>query len=217
MHRYRCVALSVGNQCFFAERVTDLQFGQLDAFLAKRGFARYQRRAANQHVKIIAFGSLLEDDVTRTVIDLLHAHEDRLNIGRRNLVKCLGLQQHRHPVFTGLVGLALQIGYFVGTGLVPGQHHIQKITVDGNELHPVSCASRHSAGIDGCNRIASEFGAALNGSDNLPFIDEFENAANDIQRALLCVSLFKEQLARRHFTNLYLARKRRKIVPFEAV
>jgi len=44
-----------------------------------------------EDVKIVTFRALLQNDVTRLVVDLLHAHEDRLNIGGRNFVECFGL------------------------------------------------------------------------------------------------------------------------------
>ena len=74
------------------------QFGQADAFLVERRLAGDDATAAGDDVEKVAVVALFDDDVAGFVVHLLHAHEDGLDIGRRNLVERLGLQQGRHPV-----------------------------------------------------------------------------------------------------------------------
>ena len=65
-----------------------MQFAEPDAFLVERSFAGHDTSTASDDVEI-AFISLLDDDVAGLIVHLLQAHENSLNVRRRNLWNAL--------------------------------------------------------------------------------------------------------------------------------
>src|SRR6202021_4123755 len=116
-HGYGGVALGLGNQGLLAEAVARAQFRELDAFLVQRRLARHDAFAGDDHVEEVALGALFDDDIAGAVVDALHAHEDGLDVRRRDAVKRLGLQQRRHPIARDIHAVAAQLRPFVLTGL----------------------------------------------------------------------------------------------------
>ncbi len=73
---------------------------------------------------------MLDDHVTGAEGHTLQSQEDRLDVGWRNAVEGIRLQQRRHPVVGAAFTVRLQLGDLVGTGLVPRDHHIEQLAVD---------------------------------------------------------------------------------------
>src|ERR1700685_4846763 len=85
-HRERRVALRVRDQRLLAEGVADAELGQLEAAAIERGLARNQAFAADDRVEVVALGALLNDGLPGAAVHALHAHEDRLDVGRWDAV-----------------------------------------------------------------------------------------------------------------------------------
>ena len=66
-HRDGRVALGLGDQRFFAERVAHAELGELDAFLVERRLARDDALAVHDGVEVVAFVALLDDDFAGAV------------------------------------------------------------------------------------------------------------------------------------------------------
>ena len=113
-----------------AETVAGSELGELDAFLVERRLAGHDAFAGDHDVEVIALGALLDHDVALAVVDALHAHENRLDVGGRDAMEGLGLQQRRHPIAGDAEAVAVQLGDLVLAGLVPGQQHVEQVAVD---------------------------------------------------------------------------------------
>ena len=162
--------------------------------------------AADDGVEIVAFGALADDHVAGAVRHALHAQEDGLDVRGRNPLHGPALQQRGHPVIAlGALELGLQVGHFVGAGLVPGDHHIEQFAVDGEVFHVVHGARGDLARQLAGQRIARLGRAALDHADGALVLAQLDGAGNDPDGALLGVTLLEEQAAGIHFPNENLA------------
>ena len=129
-HGHGGVAPVVRNQRLFAEAVARAQFGQLDTLAAALGDPGHQGPALLDRVEIVADIALRNHDLAGAYRHRLHAHEHHLDVGRRNPVEGLGLQNAGHPVGVAARGVLVEFLHLVSAGLVPGQHDVERVAVD---------------------------------------------------------------------------------------
>jgi hypothetical protein len=86
---------------------------------------------------------------------------------------------------------ATQLGYLVGASLIPGQHDVEQIAVDGNEADVVTGACRNAARKHGRHRVTRKIAATLYLANDFALIHEFESARYDVYRAFFGLALFE--------------------------
>ena len=161
---------------------------------------------------------MLQYNIAGFVIYLLHAHENCLDIGRRNLVKCFCLQKHRHPVVAaGPFAFALQFGDLVGAGLIPCQHYIEQITIDGEVLNTIARACCYTTWENSGDGIARGVGAADDNILDLAVGNQFQGTGHDVHGTFFRVAFLEQHLLRRQLTDLYLPRKGSQIIPLQSI
>ncbi len=131
------------------------------------------------------------------VIDALHAHEDGLDIRRRDAVKRLGLQQRGHPIAGHIEAVAAQFRHLVLPGLVPGQQHVEQIAVDHDVFEidrgPRGKFSRQTRG----ERRARFGGPGAYRADDAIVGAQLDLSGDQIESALIGIAFLEQQRARR--------------------
>ncbi len=172
-----------------------LELGELDALAAERGLAGHRALALHDDVEVVALVTLLDDHLALPARHALQALEDRLDVGRRNALEGVGLQQRRHPVIgAGALQLRLQLLDLVAAGLVPGDHDIEQVAVDRQVAHLIHARSVYLRGRLGKRGFFASGAAAADGGDLAAAVHGLEHAADEPHGALVGVAL-REQRA----------------------
>ena len=191
-HCDRGVAFCLGDQGFFTEAITGPEFRQLDSLFVQRRFAGHHAFAGDHHVEKISLGALLDDDIFCPIVDALHAHEYGLDIRGRNAMKCLGLQQRGHPIAGHVQSVAAQFSHFVLAGLIPGQQHVEQITVDHDVFKIHSRACREFPRQPRGQRRPGFRTARTNRADYFVIGTQLDLPRNQVEGALVGIALFEQ-------------------------
>ncbi len=116
------------------------------------------------------------------------------------------MQKRRHPVVAfGVLELRLQLGNFVGAGLVPGDHDVEQFAIDRQVLHLVHGARGELARRLVGERVARLGSAAADHTGGVLVLAQLDRAGDDPDHALVLVALLEQQAARIDFPNEHLA------------
>ena len=130
----------------------------------------------------------------------------------------LGLQQRRHPVIRRGFFVLFELVDFVGPGLIPGQHHIEHVAVDGQVLDTLGEHARAvSARQTRRDWIACFWCAAANHHDGAPFMEELHDAAHEVVGALVRVAFLEQHASGGELPHDSLARERIQILGLQPI
>lgn len=128
------------------------------------GFADHLTPPFLDDVKVITLIALFDHDFACHVACRFHAQEHGLNIGRRDAIEGLGLQDAGHPIVGIFPFIDEEFVDFVGNGLVPGEHDVEQIAVDPHILHLGLCPGGISPRLLRGQRVTRLRGAARDGA-----------------------------------------------------
>ena len=134
---------------------------------------------------------------------------------RWNALVC---EQRRHPVVArGAFELRLQLRNLVGARLVPGDHDIEQLAVDREIADLVDRARGHPPRQLRVQRGARLGRAATDHGDGALGFLHLHHAGDEPHGALVGVAFLEEGAASRHGAHDDFLRKRREVIPLQAV
>jgi hypothetical protein len=136
-------------------------------------------------------------------------------------MKRLGLQQRRHPVVTAagafVFELRLELGYFVGSRLVPRDHDVEQLAIDREIADLFSRPGGHLSWDLRIKRRTGLARTAAHHGDRAPGFAHFEHAGDEPDGALVSVAFLEQGATRGQLADADFLGERGEVVALQTV